>query len=145
MKKAFLTLLLGVAATVVLHAQDYGWGVGVRLGAYDSGVSAKYNFNSAASMEALLSFTYSNETLLTALYERNIPVIDRGFTFYYGCGAHIGGNRHLLLGADGIAGLEYHLPNVPLAFSLDYKPSLDLFSSMKPHFDNFGLGIKVTF
>ena len=81
--------------------------------------------------------------------------------FYYGFGAHIGGigngtyrrfngdnqvyaNNHILLGADGVIGLEYKIPEAPIAVSLDLNPRIELatgpFMDIAP-----GLGIKYTF
>ena len=49
------------------------------------------------------------------------------------------------MGVDGVAGLEYSFRKIPLAFSVDYKPSLDVVRDLKLRWDNFGLGIKIIF
>ena len=58
-----------------------------------------------------------------------------------------GGHRHskFAFGIDGVIGLEYKIPSIPLAFSLDYKPNLNLIEKTKFHALDFGLGVKVTF
>ena len=87
----------------------------------------------------------------------NVPELK----FYYGAGVHIGaigsgvyqkygGNDevynsgHILLGIDGVIGLEYIIPKSPIAVSLDLNPRVELatgpFLDLAP-----GLGIKYTF
>ena len=112
-----------------------------------SGITVRHNFDPSNSIEAIIDFAQGFN--LYALYERNIPVIQEGFNFYYGAGANIGawGHRHseFAFGIDGVIGLEYKIPSIPLAFSLDYKPNLNLIEKTKFHALDFGLGVKVTF
>ena len=113
------------------------------------------------SLEGLVGFR-SHGLVFTGLYELNVPVFNtEGLRFYYGFGAHVGavgagvykrfgGNNEyynssqVLLGADGVVGLEYVIPNSPIAVSLDLNPRLELsggpFVDLAP-----GLGIKYTF
>jgi hypothetical protein len=100
------------------------------------------------------------------LYERHVGLGTNGFKFYYGAGAHINHqyNRKLYydslrdryvyrytgsavgLGIDGIVGLDYKIPAIPLALSVDLKPFAevnnygDLFFAADP-----SLGIKLAF
>lgn len=72
---------------------------------------------------------------------------------YFGFGAHIGSvgdnsnpkfNNTLLAGADGVVGVEYVLPETPIAISLDLNPRLEF--GHGPYFDLApGLGLKYTF
>ena len=141
-----LVVLLCTAATS-LRAQNYSWAVGVRGGITASGITVRHNFNPSNAIEGIVDFAQGFN--LYALYERNVPVIGNGFNFFYGVGGNIGSwgysDGDFALGVDGIVGLEYHLPTVPLAFSIDYKPNLNLFEETKFHALDFGLGIKVTF
>ncbi|GHV02047.1 hypothetical protein FACS1894159_10600 [Bacteroidia bacterium] len=148
MKKAFFVIVCSLAAAAPLRAQDYNGGAGLWLGAYDAGLCFKYNLNPVTSTEWLLTFPYDGAVLLTGLYEHNIPVIDRGFHFYYGMGGHLGmhsTSKKARIGVDGITGLEYSFAETPLALSLDYRPGLDLIRSLRLRWDNIGVGIKVTF
>lgn len=129
-----------------VSAQSYNWAVGARVGTTMSGFSVKHNFNASNAIEGLLSAPYKNGFIVTALYERNIPVIDNGFNFYYGAGAHTGSYRHdFVLGIDGIVGLEYKFPTVPLVLSIDYKPAFDIVENTHFRMGDFGLGIKIAF
>ena len=99
----FWTKLVGVAAcllagTTVVSAQEYGVGIGLRGGMMSSGVGVRYNFNPSNAIDALLSLQFGPNLFL--LYERNLPVIEEGFTFYYG-----GGGKCWSLGADPLFGI----------------------------------------
>lgn len=147
-KKGFVLLfILVIAAFSQGKAQNYNWAIGVRGGVTASGITVRHNFDPSNSIEAIIDFAQGFN--LYALYERNIPVIEEGFNFYYGAGANIGAWDHhhseFAFGIDGVIGLEYKLPTIPLAFSLDYKPNLNLIEKTKFHALDFGLGVKVTF
>ena len=64
-------------------------------------------------------------------------------------GVNIGSWDHhegkFTFGINGIVGLEYKVASIPLAFSLDYKPNLNVIGKTGFHAADFGLGIKVTF
>ena len=115
MKKFLIILfvLVGVSS-IRAHAQDYNWAIGVRGGVTATGLSVKYNFDPANSIEALVDFVQGVNVY--ALYERNIPVITSGFHFYYGGGVNLGGwEKHgdtkFTAGINGIVGLEYKYRN----------------------------------
>ena len=146
--KIFLITVASILfAGSALKAQNYNWAIGVRGGVTASGITVKYNFDPANAIEGIVDFAQGFN--LYALYERNIPVIAEGFNFYYGAGANIGSWGHhdgeFTFGIDGIVGLEYKIASLPLAFSLDYKPNLNLIQKAKFHATDFGLGIKVAF
>lgn len=137
-----VTMLTVTAA----NAQSYRWAVGARVGGETAGVSVKYNFDGVNAMEGILSFPYKNGFLFNALYERYVPVIDRGFYFFYGAGGHIGKwDSKFAVGADAIIGLEYRIPNMPLAISIDYKPTFNIASRTKFYMLDFALGIRAMF
>lgn len=148
MKKIILTLLFA-ATFAVAGAQDYNWAVGIRGGGRATGITAKYSIDGANALEGILSFT--SGVNFYGLYERHMPVISQGFSFYYGAGAHIGSwERHdkdkFTVGADVIVGLEYKIKNAPLAISVDYKPALNIIghTGFRSMYD-FGLGVKAAF
>ena len=158
MKKTILLLVL-LLATVSARAQDYSWAFGVRGGGNDSGVTLKHILSDGNAMELTCTYQYPRDrmvraTVLSALYEWNQPVFNDGFFLYYGFGAHVGGATmakdgnyygSLALGAVGVVGLEYKLYSAPIAFSLDYRPFLNLLPQPNLFFGNAGLGIKVCF
>ena len=94
-------------------------------------------------------------SVFSLLYEWNLPVIGDGFLFYYGLGAHIGAATmskedsdnygSMVVGAAGVVGLEYKLYSAPIAFSLDYRPFLNVLPQVRGFIGNVGLGIKVCF
>jgi hypothetical protein len=100
--------------------------------------------------------------VITGLYEIHQEAFGvKELKFYYGAGAHIGAigsglyrrfngddeyynSSHILLGVDGVLGLEYVIPQSPIAVSLDLNPRAELATG--PFFDIApGLGIKYTF
>jgi hypothetical protein len=153
---AFLLLLQQKA-----NAQSYNYAAGLKFSGYENGISGKYFLNQGTALEGVLGFR-NHGLVLTGLYEIhqtafNLPDLK----FYYGFGAHVGavgsGNYQrygsddeyynsssILLGADGVLGLEYVIPQSPIAISVDLNPRLEL--ARGPFFDIApGLGIKYTF
>jgi len=164
MKKT--ALLLITAAFFMLfqqkaNAQLYKGAVGLKFGGYENGITGKYFLDKSAAIEGILGFR-SKGVVVTGLYEIhqtafNVPALK----FYYGGGAHIGSvgsgyykryngddefydKSSLLIGADGVLGLEYLIPQSPIAVSLDLNPRIEL--GRGPYFDIApGLGIKYAF
>lgn len=149
-------LLIGLSS----KAQDYQTAVGLKFGGYENGLSIKYFSSSNVSLEGILGFR-SHGVVITGLYELNQEAFNvADLKFYYGAGAHIGSEgagvyhsygtdrvydeTHLLLGIDGVVGLEYKFPEAPIAVSLDLDPRIELatgpFVDIAP-----GLGLKYTF
>ncbi|MEB0262354.1 MULTISPECIES: hypothetical protein [unclassified Mucilaginibacter] len=142
-------------------AQDYNTAVGLKFGGYENGLSVKYFMNSTTAIEGIVGIR-SHGAVLTGLYELHQPAFNTPLLkFYYGFGAHAGSvgkgvykrfgsddnvynDNHILLGADGVLGLEYKLKDSPIAFSLDLNPRLELATG--PFFDLApGLGLKYAF
>ena len=168
MKKSLLFLFILASALLVrkqASAQtsnpNYQTAVGLKFGGYEDGVSIKYFTNNAVSLEGDLGFR-AHGVVFTGLYEFNqvafgVPELK----FYYGAGAHIGAEgsgvyqtiggqnetyntAHILLGVDGVLGLEYVIPKSPIAISVDLNPRAELASG--PFFDLApALGLKYTF
>jgi hypothetical protein len=170
MKKVLLSLTVLTCLLIISNrsfaqqAQDgdsYKTAVGLKFGAYEDGVSVKWFATPSVSYEGLLGFR-DHGVVVTGLYELNQEAFNvPALKFYYGFGAHIGAegrgyydrvdggaeyydNGHLLLGADGVIGLEYIIPKSPIAVSLDLNPRIELATG--PFFDiGPGLGLKYTF
>lgn len=150
MKKLVILFVATIFSVSIASAQDYNWAIGARLGGQTSGLSFKYNLNAANSIEGVLAIPYDGGFNLLGLYERNVPVIAPGFNFYYGGGAHLGawdrrGSNDFVFGIDGVVGLEYKIKSIPLAFSLDYKPALNIIGHSGFYWGDFGFGIKIAF
>ncbi len=143
------------------NSQDYKTAVGLKFGGYENGISIKYFTSNIVALEGEIGFR-NNGLVITGLYEFHqeafgVPALK----FYYGAGAHIGAvgrgtyhtfggtdetysNSHILIGVDGVLGLEYVIPQSPIAVSLDLNPRAELGTG--PFFDLApGLGIKYTF
>jgi len=170
MKKIILSYLILFAALFISkssraqtsqNSTTYQTAVGLKFGGYENGPSIKYFVDNSVSLEGVLGFR-AHGVVITGLYEFNLPAFNvAGLDFYYGAGVHIGsegagvyrtigGNSqvytstHILLGVDGVIGLEYKIPQAPIAISLDLDPRAELATG--PFFDIApGLGVKYTF
>lgn len=134
-------------------AQDYTWGVGFRAG-YHPALSVKYQMSKKNSMDFIAAFR-NHGLQFTALYEWKTPVINNHFHLYYGVGGSVGfweeykdnrynGNNGFRLGIDGIIGLEFKIPQVPITLSLDYKPYVNLIG-WGNDFSNGALSVRYVF
>ena len=151
MKKVFLLLSSGVLFIILTllvrhdaHAQ-YTTALGVRIGG-TSGIAAKFFYKTDMAAEAIIG-TFGNGFSVTALMEKYAPIYNaEGLYVYYGGGAHLAfyngkgsyysnfgrevdyrRNNDVGFGINGIIGLEYRLPeNIPIAFSLDLKPFVEV-------------------
>lgn len=114
-------VLMGIGS---MSAQNYQHELGLRLGG-SGGITYRYNLSQSNAIEGILSTYWYSGVSITGLYEWKQPVINNDFYLYYGAGIHLGAFRnHFALGVDGIVGLEYQIPTVPIALSLDYKPGI---------------------
>ena len=161
-------MLISAAA---MNAQSYDWAAGLRAGIDGCGLTGKMAIGGGRTLEAMAVYgrygldthgrngegyyepdhTYGHFNF-AAFYEWNTPVIADGFNLVYGLGAHVGGassrdDSALVVGADVILGLEYKLPEIPIAISVDYRPFLDMVKLWKPCFRayDFGIGVKYCF
>ena len=164
MKKLLFSSLLLVSILLIgkqTQAQDYKTAAGLKFGGYENGFSIKYFTTADIALEGELGFR-AHGVVITGLYEIHQEAFGvKELKFYYGAGGHIGAegsgvyqtydgsnetyNRsHILLGVDGVIGLEYRIPNAPIAVSLDLNPRVELATG--PFFDIApGLGLKYTF
>ena len=143
------------------ETQDYKTAAGLKFGGYEDGFAVKYFMDNTVSLEGILGFR-SHGVVVTGLYELNMEAFGvHELKFYYGAGAHLGAvgagtyqrfngdnetfnKSTILLGIDGVLGLEYLIPKSPIAVSLDLNPRAELATG--PFFDLApGLGIKYTF
>jgi len=161
MKKIFLVSLLLIIASLSLSAQSYRWAIGLKGGVCASGITFKYNFNQKNALDAAINYGYwkgENSVSLSANYEWVLPVITKGFTFFYGAGAFLGSSSTTKatdtetvktttfgIGVQGVAGLEYKIPNFPMAIDLNYQPALCILAKPAFYWANFALGVKFAF
>jgi hypothetical protein len=120
---------------ISVKAQLYNSALGIRLGS-TNGISYKTFIKQKAAIEGIGTFRNSGIGL-TCLYQvHGIAFKSNDFNWYVGGGGHInswqayekkinGNKRNYALGLDGIIGLEGKFKTVPLAISLDWKPTID--------------------
>lgn len=140
--------------------------VGVRVGSA-SGITYRHKLTDVNALEGILSVqSNSRESRfrLVGLYQyhRTLDALGDGFTWYWGYGGSVGsmtykayndsdGNRipessELALSVDGVIGIEYKIPEAPLAISLDVKPYFDFLQSSSIRLiDPIGFSIRYTF
>ena len=141
MKRILVVLLFSTAIgfSTIVSAQDYKTAVGVRLSSsaamVNNSISLKYFINEASAVEALFSF--GDPLAIGALYEIHKPISDAGIKWFYGGGGYLGfvktynpnkekNETDPNFGAQGVLGLDYKFPNIPLNLSLDWKPELNI-------------------
>ena len=149
-----------MAAIMVLScfaadAQDYNMSAGIRAGG-GVGFTGKFIGSENKGIEGLINFIHGGVNV-TALYEIHTQAFEvEGLQWYYGFGAHIGfwddpsetpwsgdtSNDGLAIGVDGIFGIEYQIQDVPFTVSLDYKPALNIISSINFWGSDFGLSVR---
>lgn len=158
MKKLIYVFALTILSFSTYAQLDYNTAIGLRAGE-TSGLTIKKSLGGNA-FEGILG-VWGSGLSFTGLYEWVAPTNVGGLNWYYGLGGHaaIGTGYYYKsrrayyyrtggfgIGIDGIVGIEYKIPNAPIAFSFDLKPYIEMysgggvFSSLDP-----GLGIKVAF
>lgn len=151
MKKILVGVLFIFMLAPLAYSQGYSNAIGLR-GGLSNGITFKHAMSSNAA-EAILSVR-DHGFNLTGLYEFQNPLDDvENLYWYYGVGAHLGLydkdqstlDTDLILGVDGIIGLEYNFNQVPLNISLDYKPGFNLIGYTGFVSDEFALSLRFTF
>ena len=153
--KVFKKITLLAAILVTLHqgeltAQPYKHSGGIRAG-YSSGLSYK-GFLLHRMSAFQVDFLYNKHGFnLGALYEYHLePFQKNSRTFIYLGGGVLGGDWDdaFFIGLAAVSGIEYTIRDIPLNFSLDWKPTINLFAVSEPDSYNwydFGLSIRYRF
>ncbi len=154
MKKLIILGLILMSFGV--KAQDeYVNAIGLRGGLFN-GISFKHFIGNNTAVEGLLTSRWSGYQI-TGLMEhhRDINELD-GFRWFFGYGGHIGfydgkyvswgdSSSYTVIGIDGIIGVEYLIPNVPISLSLDWKPYFNLVGYSGFAGDGGALSVRYTF
>ena len=130
-----------------LQAQPYNHSVGIRAG-YSSGISYKgFRLHRMSAFE--VDFLYNKHGFnLGGLYEYHLePFKKNTRTFIYLGGGAFGGDwdEQFSLGVAAVAVIEYTLRDLPLNFSLDWKPMLNIYAVFEPDLLDFGVSIRYRF
>lgn len=163
MKKTILFVLLFSLSGVVMAQYDFA--IGIRSGG-TSGLTLKKNYETHA-IEGIIGF-WNDGLSITGLWEKNVMAFDEpGLNWIYGVGGHVAfygdefdrrsgpswykhprdpDDGDFGFGIDGIIGLEYKIPDVPIAIGIDLKPYLEIITDGGAVFSiDPGIGIKVAF
>lgn len=166
-KLAAATFLLALLVASIMNGQNsssgYSNAFGIRAG-LTSGLTYKHQFGGGNALEVIVQTAPG----LTALYEKHFATNAQGLNWYAGGGAHITTRKSkqyvfveskdryyyyhktyyygTAAGLDLIAGLEYKVPSVPLAFSFDVKPMIEFYDDSRAYmYIDPSLGIKFAF
>ena len=148
MKKGIFLISLFISITICTKAQEYVNAVGVRLGpgspAITSGFTIKHFLNESNALEGIVGI--GNGGLgLCGLYEWHHPIASvTHLQWFVGAGGYVAfRNKNSAIGAAGIVGLDYKFDQIPLNISLDWKPELNLISTVG--FESNTVGISARF
>ncbi len=160
MKKILFVLLFGFSLISFsqLNAQDYKTALGVRLSSagaqINNSITLKQFINDKTAIEALFSF--GDPIALGALVEFHKPLSAEGLRYFYGAGGYISfvktydasaqkNGTDPNFGAQGVIGLDYKFPNIPLNLSLDWKPELNIVNDINFEASAIGFTARFTF
>lgn len=157
MKKRIVLLTALIFAVTFTFAQDYKTGVGLR-GGLSNGVTLKHFLSENTAAEAIFSTRWRGFDL-TGLYEihnQDAFDVDR-LNWYYGIGGHIGfwngtyvtwatdNADYMVIGIDGILGIEYNFEEIPINISADWKPAFNIIGTTGFWGDGGALSIRYIF
>ena len=156
-KKVFFTGILSLFMGLGLSAQNYSSAIGVRGGSLN-GITFKQFIGSNSAVEVIGASRWRGFHL-TGLYEKHATAFNNSqFQWYYGAGGHVGfydayrghpyfddddyGRDYIILGIDGILGLEYQIIETPFTVSVDWKPEFNITGYSGFWFGDGGLSIR---
>lgn len=150
--------MLALCCTLLSSAQDYNTGIGLR-GGFSNGITIKHFVSSKTAFEGIITSRWRGLEL-TGLYE----VHGRAFNterlkWYIGFGTHVGfwngdntskrwgdpGTSYMVVGIDGILGLEYSFFEVPINIGIDWKPAFNFFGHSGFWADGGAISIRYIF
>ena len=157
MKKLFFIGLFSLIMVFGSFAQDYKTGVGIRYG-WGKGLTVKHFLGEKVALEGILNSQWKGFSL-TGLLEFHKPLLDiEHLNWYYGGGGHIGwwdgkydykpqfdDGSNTGIGLVGVVGVELNLGFIPINFSVDWKPSLNLVGASGFWGDGGALSIRYIF
>ena len=143
----FIIILCLLVTSLKVKAQDYKTALGVRLSSNDAivnnPVTLKYFFSPSVAVEGLLSF--GDPVALGILIEKHKPSGLGGLSWFWGAGVYLGFESPKNFGAQGVLGLDFKLPAIPLNLSVDWKPELNFIKEVVFEPSAVGASIRFTF
>lgn len=149
MKKTLLIAGIITVFSFSLKAQEYKTAVGIRLGptspAIAPGFTIKHFLDEKHAVEGMIGV--SNGIGLAALYEWHFPITSvEHLQWFAGAGGYAAfRNNTTFIGAAGIIGADYKFPDIPLNISLDWKPELNILTSVGFEASGVGFSARFTF
>jgi hypothetical protein len=138
--RTLLLILISSSASA-----QYKTAIGVRFSSraalVNNSVSLKYFFTDKTAVEGLI--TFNDPFALGLLIEQHKPLTTEHFTYFYGGGIYAGFSGPRRGGLQGIIGLDYKIPVIPLDFSIDWKPELTVTKEFS--FEPQALGVSARF
>ncbi|MEO7767530.1 MAG: hypothetical protein ABIS01_08895 [Ferruginibacter sp.] len=156
MKKTLLFVSTIIFLTGTLTAQEYEekapeykTAAGLRLGpnsaAITAGFTVKHFLDDQHAIEGILGI---NDGIgLCGLYEWHKPVVSvEHLQWFVGAGPYAAyRNKTTYIGAAGIVGVDYKFQDIPLNFSIDWKPELNILTSVGFEASGVGFSARFTF
>lgn len=155
MRKILFSIVVGLFLTLSASAQDYKTALGFR-GGLGYGLTIKHFTSETVALEGIFA-TRWNGFYFVGLWEKQASIKDvDGLSWFYGVGGHLGSwngennswfgdpnqGQTVVIGVDGILGLEYTIPNAPINFQLDYKPAFNFVGYQGFWGDTFALSVR---
>lgn len=131
------------------NGNQYKTAIGIKF--YPTGVTLKTFVKSNAAFEAI-GYFWDKGTRITGLYEYHQNLSDNGsLKWYIGPGVHVGFYKQSFyegattVGIDGVLGLDYKFPGIPINVSVDWQPSYEF-----GNYEGFsggwgGIGLRLAF
>jgi len=147
----FLFFVFSIFFSLGFYAQRYSNAVGLRFSNIGlTQLNGKHFLNDNNALEASVGGS-SNYIWMQANYEWQHTLVN-DFDYYFGAGPGFGivsGNPimqnsatdRLMLGANGVVGMEYTMPDFPITFSIETGPYLQVIPSLSLGW-NFGLAAR---
>lgn len=139
MKTLRILLLIAICGFTTNHAmgQNYNNMIGARLG-FAQGLTFRHYTSNSTAIELIGNSRWKGFNF-TALFEKHMDLSEPGLRWFYGGGGHIGFWRgyanhpwfyddrsYMVIGVDGILGMDYTFADAPVNISLDWKPAFNL-------------------
>ncbi len=150
--KKYLTV--GLLLMIFKIQAQYVDAVGIRAGLYN-GITYKHFFMNETAVEGILHTRWSGLEVV-GLLENHQDLSPDGLSWYWGYGAHLGfydsqytnwyeSGSTTVVGIDGIIGLEFIIPNSPIAVGFDWKPYFNIIGHSGLYADGGALSLRYTF
>ena len=125
-----LALVLLVALGQPAAAQKYRTAAGFRSAGSDYGLTVQQLILPKTTLEGL-GMVAPRERSATLLVERHFGILGPSLNYYFGAGGHYGRHKDNgeFWGFDGLVGAEYKIAFIPVALSIDFKPTIEYHSA----------------